>query len=90
MMDFSNKIPLVIFLFIVAIIFFWQWNRTRRLHKQFMNQPEDVRKEQESKLYLDPVRNVYVRPQSKWLIISAIGCMILLFVLLGLQMVGII
>ena len=89
-MGFLKNIPFLIFLAIVAVIFLWQWIRTRRLHKQFMNLPEQVRKEEKAKLYLNPIRNAYVRPQSKWLVISAIGGIILLFLFIGLQKAGII
>lgn len=54
-----------------------------------MSQPEEKRKNEEAKLYLDPVRNAYVRSQPKWLIIVSIAGIILLFVLFGLQKSGI-
>ena len=88
-MGFWKNIPFIIFLAIVAAIFLWQWKKSRRLHRQFMDQPEQVGKIEESKLHLDPVRNAYVRPQSKWFVIAAIGATILLFILLGLQKAGI-
>jgi hypothetical protein len=88
-MDLFKNITFLIFLFAIAALFFWQWRKTRNLHKQFMNLPEKERNEEEAKLYLDPVRNAYVRPQPTWLlVVSIVGC-VLFFIIFGLQKAGI-
>ena len=66
--------------------FIWQWRKSRKLHKEFMNLPEHERKLEESKLYLNPVRNAYVNPISNWFVVPIIIIMILVFILLGIQM----
>jgi len=89
-MELFKNIPFLIFIIFVVLVFSWQWRKSRKLHKQFMDLPENERTEQEAKLYLDPIRNVYIRSQPKWLIIISIVGMILFFVLIGLQKAGII
>jgi uncharacterized membrane protein YcjF (UPF0283 family) len=89
-MDLLKNIPFLIFLFLVAVLFTWQWRKTRKLHRQFMELEEKKRNEEEGKLYLDPVRNAYVRSQPKWLIIALIVFVVLIMVLIGLQKTGII
>lgn len=85
-----KNIPLLIFLIAVVLLFSWQWKKSRKLHKDFLNLPDNERKDAESKLYLDPVKNAYVRAQPKWLIVISIVGILLLFVLIGLQKSGII
>ena len=84
-MEIFENIPLVIFLVIVAALFSWQWRKTRKLHKDFLNQPKAKREAEESNLYLDPVKNAYVRSQPQWLIWGSIILMILILVLLGIR-----
>ena len=89
-MDLFKNIPFLIIIVLVVLVFTWQWRKSRKLHKQFKDLPEKERSEQEAKLYLDPIRNAYIRPQSEWLIIISIVGMIFFFVLFGLQKAGII
>lgn len=83
-----KNISFLIFLVCVIILFIWQWQKSRKLHKEFMNQPQDKRKLEESKLYLNPIRNAYVNPLSKWFVVPIIIVMILILILLGIQMMG--
>lgn len=89
-MDLITNIPFLIFLVGIALLFSWQWRKTRKLNKQFMGQPDELRKKEESKLYLDPIRDIYVRSQPKWFMFLLIAMVVIMFVLIGLQKTGII
>jgi hypothetical protein len=56
---------LILFLVAVGILGFWQWRKTRRMHRDFTSLPESERKEILKTLHMHPIRNAYVRPFPK-------------------------